>query len=167
MPLADFSITKVGPESDVVLRNLFEFYVHDMAAWFDLNTRPDGSYSYDTTPIWGKGYDVYLAKTGDSPAGFAIIGSADEWLGDVAAHDMHEFFVIRRHRRHGLGRTMAIHLWNQYPGEWLVRALEANAPAVEFWRSAIASYSRGMYAEDGHASKGRPWRFFRFASSSV
>jgi predicted acetyltransferase len=166
MPPVDFSFSKVGPDSDVVLRNLFEFYVHDMAALFELDTRPDGSYSYNTTPIWEKGYDVYVAKTGDSPAGFAIIGSADEWLGDAGGHDVHEFFVIRRHRRHGLGRTMADHLWNQYPGEWLVRALEANASAVAFWRSAIASYSRGSYAEEGRTSKGRAWRFFRFTSAA-
>src|SRR5262249_22655214 len=124
------------------------------------------SYSYDTTRIWEKGYDVYLAKTGDSPAGFAIIGSADEWPSGAGAHDVHEFFVIRRHRQHGLGRTMANHLWDQYPGEWLVRALEATAPAVAFWRSAIASYSRGSYAEEGCASNGRAWRFFRFRAGA-
>jgi predicted acetyltransferase len=134
-----------------------------MAEWFDINTEADGSYSYDTSSIWKDGYDAYLAKLGDSLAGFALIGRADEWLGDVGAHDVHEFFVIRRYRKNGLGQGMATLLWNERPGAWLVRVLEANAPAVLFWRTVISSYSLGAYTEEGRIVGGRPWRFFRFS----
>ena len=162
---SDLSLSKIGPESDVVLRNLFEFYVHDMAEWFGIDTQADGSYSYDTSLVWKHGYDAYLAKVGDSIAGFALIGTAAEWLGDIGSHDMREFFVIRRFRRIGLGQKMATWLWDERPGEWLVRVLEANAPAVLFWRTAIAAYSRGSYKEEDRIVKGRPWRFFRFVSN--
>jgi predicted acetyltransferase len=164
MPPSQLLISKIGPESDVVLRNLFEFYLHDMAEWFALDTKADGSYSYDTSLIWENGYDAYLAKVGDSIAGFAIVGPAVEWLGDIDAHDVDEFFVIRRFRRSGAGRRMATILWNERPGEWLVRVVGSNAPAVLFWRSVISSYSRGSYEEEGRVAKGRPWRFFRFVS---
>jgi len=100
-------ISKLGPDSDVILRNLFEFYMHDMAEWFDLDTKADGSYSYDTRDVWKNGHDAYLAKLGDSIAGFALVGSAAEWLNDTTAHDVHEFFVIRRFRRRGLGQKIA------------------------------------------------------------
>lgn len=168
MSLSNLSISKIGPESEVLLRNLFQHYLHDMAEWFAIDTQPDGSYAYDTSPIW-ESYDVYLAKTGDSIAGFALIGSAAEWLGNTGVHDVHEFFVIRRFRRNGFGQSMATFLWNQRPGEWLVRVLEANAPAVLFWRKAIASYSRASYQpasyqEEERIVDGRPWRFFRFVS---
>src|SRR5438067_196390 len=89
---SELSISRIGPESDVLLRNLFEHYVHDMAEWFDIDTKPDGSYSYDTSTIWSNGYDAYLAKIEGSIAGFALIGTADEWLGKTGAHDVHEFF---------------------------------------------------------------------------
>src|ERR1700745_2976032 len=101
MSRASLSLSKVGPESDLVLRNLFEHYIHDMSEWFEIDTRSDGSYSYDTSLVWEKGYDAYLARIGDSIAGFALIGSAVEWLGEIGAHDVHEFFVIRRFRRRG------------------------------------------------------------------
>ncbi len=145
-----------------MLRNLFQLYIHDMAEWFDIDTEADGSYSYDTSSIWKNGYDAYLAKLGDSLAGFALIGRADEWLGDVGGHDVHEFFVIRRYRRNGLGQRMATLLWNELPGEWLVRVLEANAPACLFWRRVISKYSLGAYTEEVRIVGGRPWRFFRF-----
>lgn len=39
--------------------------------------------------------------------------------------------------------AMATFLCNEHGGEWLVRVLEANAPAIAFWRSGISSYSLG------------------------
>jgi predicted acetyltransferase len=136
-----------------------------MSEWFGLDTQADGSYSYDLSSIWEKGYDAYLAKLGDSIAGFALVGSAVEWLGDIGAQDVHEFFVIRGFRRSGCGLRMATLLWNERPGEWLVRILELNAPAVLFWRTAISSHSRGSYVEEGRIVKERAWRFFRFVST--
>jgi predicted acetyltransferase len=155
---SNLSISKIGPESEVVLRNLFEHYLHDMSEWFEVD-------AYDVSSIWQNRYDAYLAKIGDSPAGFALVGSADEWLGETGAHDMHEFFVIRGFRRSGCGQRMATLVWNVYPGEWLVRVLELNAPAVLFWRTAISSHSGGAYKEEVRIVKGRPWRFFRFVSA--
>jgi predicted acetyltransferase len=167
MPPANLSVSKIGPESDFVLRNLFEHYVHDMTEWLEIDTKADGSYSYDTSSVWENGRDAYLAKAGESLAGFAIVGSAAEWLGDTGAHDMREFFVLRRYRRHGFGQTLATHLWDRHPGEWLVRVLEANAPAVAFWRTAVANYSRRSHKEEERVVKGRPWRFFRFVSGAA
>lgn len=165
MPPPNLVISKIGPESDVLLRNLFEHYCHDMSEWFELDTGADGRYSYDTASVWEKGYDAYLAKVGDAIAGFALIGSGGEWLGDIGAHDVHEFFIMRKFRRHGVGRSMATFLWNEQPGEWLVRVLEANAPAITFWRGEISIYSLGSYREEQHIVNGRPWKFFRFVSN--
>ena len=141
-----------------------------MAVWFEVEANPSGSYPYDTSVIWEQGYDAYLAKVGDSVAGFALVGSADEYLSEVGAHDVHEFFVLRRFRRDGIGRQMAIHLWNKYRGEWLVRVLEANAPALAFWRAAIAGFPLGPFAglrkEESRLVKGRPWVYLRFTSAS-
>jgi predicted acetyltransferase len=158
------SISKIGPDSNVLLRNLFEHYIHDMAEFFDIDTGADGSYSYDTSAIWTRGDEVYLAKSSDSIAEFALVGSAVEWLGDSSTYDMREFFVIRRFRRSGFGRTIATYVWNQHPGEWLVRVVERNVAAVLFWRTAISRQSPGSYVEEGRMVNGRPWRFFRFTS---
>ncbi len=167
MSLSNLLISKIGPESDVLLRNLFEHYIYDMAEWFQIDTEADGSYSYDTSSVWENGYQAYLAKLDNSIAGFALVGSAVEWLGDMSTHDIHEFFVLRRFRRSGVGQRMATLLWNAYPGEWLVRVLEVNAPAVAFWRTVILSYSDDSYAEEGRMVNGRPWRFFRFVSNGA
>jgi len=167
MAPSDLLISKIGPESDTLLRDLFEHYLHDMSEWFEIAPNAEGRYAYDTASVWKNGYDVYLAKIGDSLAGFAIVGSAVEWLGGIGAHDVHEFFVMRGFRRSGIGQRMAALLWNERPGEWLVRVLQANEPAVLFWRTAVSRHSRGVYEEAGRIVKGRPWRFFRFVSAGA
>lgn len=166
MVASNLSIARVGPDSEVLLRNLFEHYIHDMSEWLQLDTEPDGSYSYDTSKLWTRGFEVYLAKAGESIAGFAVVGPADDWLGEIGAHDVHEFFVLRRFRRTGAGRRLAGYVWNQHSGAWLVRVYEGNRPAVPFWRSAIASYTNGAFREELRTVKDKDWRFFQFGCAT-
>lgn len=64
MSPSDLSISKMGPESDGVPGNLLEHYLRDRAEWFAVETKTDGSYSYDTSLIWQNGYDAYFATVG-------------------------------------------------------------------------------------------------------
>jgi predicted acetyltransferase len=160
-------VSRIGPESDALLRNLFEHYCHDMSEWFDVDTNSDGSHSHDTTSIWAKEDGAYLAKVGGSIAGFAVVGSAAAWLSHTRAQDVHGFFVLRKFRRHGVGQRMAGCVWNEQPGEWLVRVLEANAPAVLFWRTAIRAHCHREFHEEPRTIDGQSWRFFQFVSNGM
>jgi len=51
MPPSNLLLSKIGLESEVLLRNLFQYYLHDMAEWFEIDTQADGSYSYDTSLV--------------------------------------------------------------------------------------------------------------------
>jgi len=151
----NLTISKVGPSSATILENLFQYYLHDMSEWFDID-------SYDLSTIWKS--DVYLATFDDTPAAFALIGPASD---DPTAQDVHEFFVLRKFRRSRIGYQLASHVWNDRRGEWRVRVLEANAAAVSFWRTTISTYSHGSYQEDQRTVNDRPWRFFRFTSEAA
>ncbi len=155
-------ISKLGPESAPLLRNLFEHYVHDMSEWFKIDTKPDGSFSFDTSKYWNERYQVYLAKTDAAICGFAIVGSSDDWSTQPGGHDVGEFFVLRKFRRSGVGLQFAEYVWHEHPGEWLVRVLEGNRQAALFWRTAITRYTRGAFEEEQRIVKDRAWRFFRF-----
>jgi predicted acetyltransferase len=159
MAPSNLSISPIGPESDVLLRNLFEHYIHDMAEWFDIDTRADGSYSYDTSLVWQKGCDVYLAKAGDAIAGFAIVGPATEWVGENGVHDVREFFVIRRFRRRGLGQRMATLLWNERPGAWLVRSSKRMRRRSGFGDRRLQASRAGYMKKQFARSTGGPGDF--------
>jgi len=159
MPLT-LAIARVGREREVMLRTLCQHYVHDMSEWFGNDVQPDGSFAYDMERWWTQ-RDVYLASAAGVPVGFAVVGPAGHWTGDPASHEVAEFFVLRKYRGRGAGRSLARLVWDQYPGEWLVRVLEANLPAVPFWRKAVATLS-DLHREERLVIADRAWRFFRF-----
>ena len=158
----DTRILRVDESHDEVLRNLFEFYLHDMAEWFEFESGEDGKYSYATEKFWSDRYDVYFAYAGSIPIGFGLVGPAEPYIGDPQARDFEEFFVVRRHRRAGVGRAMATHIWDAYPGTWLIRVYQGNLPAIPFWRSAVAGYTSGDFHEDARAAENRSWSYFTF-----
>jgi predicted acetyltransferase len=157
-------VERVGVDADITLRNLYEHYVHDMSEWFGLDVRADGSFGYDTGPLWRSENAVFLARVGDRLAGFGVVGSAQKWLGDASVRDVKDFFVLRRYRRHGTGTALATHLWDGFPGPWLVRVLAGNAAAVSFWRGAVARYTGGRHREEAVRDGDRDWVRLRFDS---
>jgi predicted acetyltransferase len=159
------SFERVGPEADVILRNLYEHYIHDMSEWLGLDVRADGSFGYDTSLLWRGDHAVYLARVDQVLAGFGVVGSAEKWLGEPAVRDVKDFFVLRRHRRHGVGDALAAHLWDQFRAEWLVRVLVPNEPALSFWRRAVRAYTGGRFDERPAQAGGRDWIHLRFDGS--
>jgi predicted acetyltransferase len=166
MSSSSFEITRVGPESEPILLNLLEYYLHDMAEWFQFDIGDDGRYGYDMSRHWEKDDAVYLARVDGKPAAFAFLSTAGKWLED--AHiDVEEFFVVRRFRRTGIGKRFISTLWDQQTGIWLIRVLEANAPAVPFWRNSVSSYTGDDYREDQRMVDGQNWSFFSFDNTST
>ena len=156
---------RIGVEQDAILRNLYQLYIHDMSEWLDFEVAGDGRFVFDTGPIWQGDSAVYLARFAGALAGFAVVCSARPWLGRQAARDVKDLFVLRRHRRHGVGRALARHLWREVPGEWLVRVLAANEPAVPFWRGVVGDFKGDAFEESAVESRGRAWIHLRFDSA--
>jgi predicted acetyltransferase len=61
--------------------------------------------------------------------------------------DMSQFFVLRKHRRRGVGERAAAMTFDAFRGRWEVREALRNTPAHEFWRSVIGRYARGRFTE--------------------
>jgi predicted acetyltransferase len=115
-----------------VLRRLLELYGHDFSELTDADVDEHGAYGY--------GYlDQYWTEPERHPFLFRVEG---HWAGLALVragkpNDMAEFFVLRKYRRHGVGRTAAREVLARFPGAWQVRQMTANAGATEFWRRAI------------------------------
>ncbi|WP_308636812.1 hypothetical protein [Paenibacillus silvisoli] len=66
------------------------------------------------------------------------------------ANVISEFFIMRKFRGHGVGRTVACSLFDQFPGQWEVRQTVGNKPAYAFWKQVISKYKQdGAYQEEG------------------
>ncbi|NGZ77166.1 GNAT family N-acetyltransferase [Saccharibacillus sp. VR-M41] len=101
----------------------------------------------DFDAYWNEpGRYPFLLRADGKLAGFALIrliGPSDEGSSEKAdglgIYEMVEFFVMKKYRKQGIGRRAADELFRRFPGRWKLGVMEENAPALSFWREAIAS----------------------------
>lgn len=124
-------------EHGALFDNLLNLYFYDFAEILGYDISAEGK--YNASPYeWGNpGEVIYLLRVNELPAGFAIIGPGSEIDARKDVWDVHEFFVIRRHRRHGMGSRLAKEVWARHPGTWDVRVVKPNTGALAFWQNII------------------------------
>jgi predicted acetyltransferase len=142
------------------LTNVFPLYLHDLSE-FDLTF-----YTLDHRGVWMPDHRAsWLEEDGDHPlivlesgrrVGFALVNQApSRHVGPGMDFRMAEFFVLRRHRGHGVGRHAVFALFDRFRGKWEITELPRNAAAIAFWRRVIGEYGGGRYEETSSASEVR------------
>lgn len=150
-----------------VLANMLELYAYDLSKAFDLHLGSDGRYGYDSLPLYWKEETrlPFLIKVDGRLSGFALVSRGSLVSGNRSVWDMAEFFVLKRYRRLGVGAMAAQELWRRLPGQWEVRVLKTNEPALLFWQTTIAAFT-GAKTEPVPVEQGGRLRLsFAFESS--
>jgi predicted acetyltransferase len=136
------------PRDAAVLANLLELYAHDLSEAFALELGADGRFGYEKLPLYWSEPErrfPFLIRCGIRVVGFALITHGSPASDDPDDFDVAEFFVVRRHRRHGVGRRAACLLWNRFAVRWIVRVSEENRGGYHFWASVVAEFTRGTF----------------------
>jgi predicted acetyltransferase len=151
-----------------VLANLLELYLHDLSEAFPIiELGADGRFGYDKLPLYWSEPErrlPFLIRYGTRVAGFVLVTRGSPASDDPEVFDVAEFFVLRRHRRSGVGRRAAFLVWDRLPGRWIVRVSEGNRGAIPFWAGVIADYTSGAATEFTRAGSPNAWRVFSFES---
>jgi predicted acetyltransferase len=100
-------------------------------------------------------------------AGFVLVKRGSEISGNETAWDMAEFFILRGHRRSGVGTTAAHEVWKRFPGQWEVRVMESNHAASHFWQQAIMEFVGKRIQPVLIEKNGRIWHLFSFESRHI
>jgi predicted acetyltransferase len=109
----------------------------------------------------------FLMRFAGQLAGFALVTRGSPVSEDPNVLDMAEFFVVRRHRRTGIGARAAALLWKQYPASWIVRVSAGNAAGREFWTKTIARYTANRFEETQRAGTPHGWHVFQFDGTNA
>ena len=147
--LASLSFQPASSKERVLLQNLTQFYSYDFSEALEMHVGEDGRFGdVDLTPYWvDEGRHPFVLRVDDKLAGFALISERSKITGKSGVFDMTEFFVLRRFRRHGVGRAAAFAAFDRFAGPWEVRQREEKHDARAFWRRVIDEYTRGDYEE--------------------
>ncbi len=157
--MADVTLETAGPERRTTLENLFQLYVHDFSEqWFDTSRgelEEDGRFSaYDEWESYWTEPDrkALLIRAEGHVAGFALINTFAH-SGLATDFSIAEFFVVRKHRRSGVGRGAALAILGARPGQWDIAVSRRNVGAQHFWRRvAVLAASSEVEALDRNDS---------------
>lgn len=138
-----------GPEKRRVLANLFQLYTYDFTEqWAGLDRgelSEEGlfpEYPY-LDAYWSEPERTpYLIRADGHIAGFVLI-NAWSHSGLPIDHAVAEFFVVRKHRRGGVGRAAARQAIGPRPGQWELAVARKNTGALPFWRAVTAELASG------------------------
>ena len=162
----EVSLEIANRQDEPVLANLLELYIHDLSEAFAVDIRADGRFGYNVGRYWNEPDRRYpfLIRANGRLAGFALIQRGSPATDDPADLDIAEFFVLRRHRRSGVGRLAARQLWDRMPGHWVVRVSNGNLPALPFWRAVIEDYTGGAFSEEQRPGSPHSWTVLQLNS---
>ena len=145
----------MSPEIDIVrattadlpvVANMFQLYIHDFSEfWFDqaqgelgtdgLYELPDNLHTY-----WEDADRVaLLLKRAGHLVGFALL-NGHAHSGEPVDWNMGEFFILRKHRRSGVGTSAAQAVFARFPGRWEAAVARRNTGALAFWRRQAQSH---------------------------
>lgn len=134
-----------GPEHRETIANLFQLYIHDFSEQWAGQERgelgEDGRfepYPYLESYWAGPGRVPLLLRAAGRLAGFCLINRHHHGARPVD-WNVAEFFVVRKHRRSGLGAAAAAQVFQARPGVWEVAVARRNTGALAFWRDVIES----------------------------
>ena len=144
-PLPPVSVTPAGPDRRALIEGMTSFYIYDFSEFepadsdrFELNAE----HRFDPYPLDGYWRDAdrhpLIIEAGGKPVGFALI-NAFAHSGGVCDHSMAEFFIMRKHRRGGVGARAVAQILPMFPGQWEIAIARRNTPALGFWPRAVGA----------------------------
>ena len=139
---------RISIEEKPVLRNLMQLCLYDYSEYNGEDVGEHGLFGY-------KYIDHYWTEEGRHPffiqvegklAGVALVRELSP-VSEKPEYELAEFFVMRKHRRKGVGADAAFRLFDLLPGKWSVGQEAGNKPAQAFWRNVVGDYTGGRFTE--------------------
>ena len=164
------SVVAATSKDRLAVSNLLQLYLHDFSEIDDyFEVDQDGRFpSDDFDAYWGDDPSrrVFVFRLDGAFAGFAFV---NDWSasGQDLDYGLAEFFVLRSHRRSGVGWDAANQVFASLPGQWEVAVRAANIPALNFWRTALRDDAIRALSEITGDSARWDGIIFRFESGAA
>ena len=130
-----------------LIRQMMDFYLYDFSEFDGADLDEHGHFDYgDLDYFWFEStHASYLFTVDSKLAGFVLVDNEVRFA--TSERSITEFFVMRKYRRRGVGKTIAHEVFDRMPASWEVAVMESNKPAQAFWRKVLVEYRRGAFQE--------------------
>ena len=143
-------ITSNGKRAFAQLINLYNFD-YDFTNYLN-DEIPENGFFYGDADYYMNEVKArnFFIRVDGKIAGYAIIMDGGCcYLEDENAHNIDEFFVTRKFRRQGVGKTAALMAFEMFKGKWEVCQMQDNIRAQKFWMAVISEYTNGDFQQVG------------------
>jgi predicted acetyltransferase len=166
---AGVEVLRATKDQETVLANLLEFYTYDFSELMDFPLDPNGRFGYPWLSLYWQEENrfPFLIWSEAAPIGFVLLTRGSSVDEDPNTWDMSEFFVVRGVRGRGIGKAVAHHIWQVFPGKWEVRVRGFNKPALTFWQKAVSAFLEAPAASAFVQKEEKRWQVFSFRSDSA
>ncbi len=145
--MMNYEIIKASLDNGEILTNLMQFYIYDFSEFIEAHVEENGRFGdYPLNDYWKEDNHLpYLVRFNGNYAGFVLV----KWIKTETKSyfSIAEFFIMKKYRRTGLGKTVAKDIFRLHKGKWEVFQMEKNEPAQLFWRNVINEYTGGRFTE--------------------
>lgn len=152
----DITLHLMENDEKILLIRLMELYNYEFSEFSNDDINEYGYYGYDhIDDYWNEeGRFPYLIRVDGKIAGFALICPHCDYRKEETARCIGEFFIMLKYRRMGVGKKVAMQLFDKHRGSWEVCYWKNNVSAGKFWQKVIAEYTNEHYrtcgAKDNH-----------------
>jgi predicted acetyltransferase len=138
-------VVPASPEDQPLLRRLMELCQHDYSEFNGADVDEEGRFGYRYLDYyWSEpGRHSFLVRVSGKPAGLVLVRELGRNAAGHLVREVAEFFILRKYRRHGLGRAVAQEVFARFPGLWQLRVEINNQPAQAFWQGVIDRCGQG------------------------
>jgi predicted acetyltransferase len=150
----NFKLIQASQEHEEVIKNLMQLYIYDFSEFVDCDIENNGLFPpYAGLEEYWKEENKfpYVLKKDEKYIGFILvrfIESEERNYFSIA-----EFFVMKKYRLEGIGKSAASEIFNLHKGQWEVYQKENNKPAQVFWVKTISDYTKGKFNERSENGK--------------
>ncbi len=144
----NISIEPILIEQKSVFIQMMELLNYDFSEFSDDDINEYGYYGYDRIDdYWNdEGRFPFFVRVDGKLAGLVLLRSCSVYNNLDNAHNIAEFFIMKKYRRKGVGRIVAIEVFNRFKGNWEVSIWANNNVARYFWKNIISYYTKEQYS---------------------
>ncbi|MBS1600270.1 MAG: GNAT family N-acetyltransferase [Bacteroidetes bacterium] len=151
----NFKLIPASQEHIEIIKNLMQFYIYDFSEYVDCDVEENGLYKDypHLDDYWKEKHHrfPYLIIQEEKYIGFVLVRIVESHQRNFFS--IAEFFIMRKYRREGIGKTVAIQIFNLHKGYWEIFQRESNKPAQLFWNKIIDEYTNGEFVERAEEGK--------------
>ena len=159
----EINLIAVPYKKKFVLQNLLELYLYDMSEFSDEQDKMD----INEGGLFGYKYlDHYWTEDGRYPyfiiadgvlSGLCLIRTMEQL---PLTFEVAEFFVLKKYRKSGVGKTAMSQVFERYKGRWIINTPIKNLAAQSFWRKVVENAAHSAFTEGLiEAGRRKEWTF--------